>query len=201
MGQKYLIQHSAGSGKSFSIAWLAHRMIALRNEDRPMFDSIIVVTDRVILDRQIEQTIKQFTQVRATVGHANNAGDLHKFIAEGKKIVVTTIQKFPFIFDEIGDDHRDRNFAIIIDEAHSSQGGRTAAAMGKALAGREGDGESGAGGSRIDGEDLDANQNSDTDTITFEDSINEMMDARKPLANATKPVSYTHLTLPTIYSV
>ena len=185
VGQKYLIQHSAGSGKSFSIAWLAHRLIALRNEDKPMFDSIIVVTDRVILDRQIEQTIKQFTQVRATVGHANNAGDLHKFIAEGKKIVVTTIQKFPFILDEIGDDHRDRNFAIIIDEAHSSQGGRTAAAMGKALAGREGDGESGADGSRIDGEDLDANQNADTDSITFEDRINEMMDARKPLANAS----------------
>ena len=166
VGEKYLIQHSAGSGKSFSIAWLAHRLIDLRHEDKPMFDTIIVVTDRVILDRQINQTIKQFTQVRATVGHADRSGDLRKFIAEGKKIVITTIQKFPFILEEIGDEHRGRNFAIIIDEAHSSQGGRTAAAMGKALAGR-------------------GEENTSDEEQSYEDQINEIMDARKPLANAS----------------
>lgn len=203
VGEKYLIQHSAGSGKSFSIAWLAHRLIDLRHEDKPMFDTIIVVTDRVILDRQINQTIKQFTQVRATVGHADRSGDLRKFIAEGKKIVITTIQKFPFILEEIGDEHRGRNFAIIIDEAHSSQGGRTAAAMGKALAGR-GDGADETDGSEIDGRDIgdnsdiDSNQHGGLDenpddnssntsdlALTFEDQINKIMDARKPLANAS----------------
>ena len=203
VGEKYLIQHSAGSGKSFSIAWLAHRLIDLRHEDKPMFDTIIVVTDRVILDRQINQTIKQFTQVRATVGHADRSGDLRKFIAEGKKIVITTIQKFPFILEEIGDEHRGRNFAIIIDEAHSSQGGRTAAAMGKALAGR-GDGADEVDGNEIDGRDIGVNTDTDSNQIggldensddnssntsdlapTFEDQINEIMDARKPLANAS----------------
>ena len=173
VGEKYLIQHSAGSGKSFSIAWLAHRLIDLRQDDKPMFDSIIVVTDRVILDRQIDQTIKQFTQVRATVGHADRSGDLRKFIAEGKKIVITTIQKFPFILEEIGDEHRGRSFAIIIDEAHSSQGGRTAAAMGRALA-----------SSGVDRR-AEADFNTSDDIPTYEDQINEIMDARKPLSNAS----------------
>lgn len=203
VGEKYLIQHSAGSGKSFSIAWLAHRLIDLRHEDKPMFDTIIVVTDRVILDRQINQTIKQFTQVRATVGHADHSGDLRKFIAEGKKIVITTIQKFPFILEEIGDEHRGRNFAIIIDEAHSSQGGRTAAAMGRALAARA-EGTTEADESRVSGGDFgynsdiessvidtsdktpdDNTSNTSDDAPTFEDQINEIMDARKPLANAS----------------
>ena len=203
VGEKYLIQHSAGSGKSFSIAWLAHRLIDLRQDDKPMFDSIIVVTDRVILDRQIDQTIKQFTQVRATVGHADRSGDLRKFIAEGKKIVITTIQKFPFILEEMGDEHRGRSFAIIIDEAHSSQGGRTAAAMGRALA-AGGEGTTEAGESRVGGGDFgnnsdiegsqidnssknpdDSSSNTSDDIPTYEDRINEIMDARKPLANAS----------------
>src|SRR5207248_1073565 len=97
------------------------------------FDSIIVVTDRRILDKQIKDTIKQFAQVGATVGHAEHAGNLRTFIAEGKKIIITTVQKFPFILDEIGGEHRGRHFAIIIDEAHSSQGGRTSAAISAAL--------------------------------------------------------------------
>ena len=91
---------------------------------REVFDSIIVVTDRRILDQQIRDTIKQFAQVGATVGHAEHSGDLRNFIESGKKIIITTVQKFPFILDEIGDEHRDRRFAIIIDEAHSSQGGK-----------------------------------------------------------------------------
>ena len=133
-GKRYLIQHSAGSGKSNSIAWLAHQLTGVRKDGRDVFDSIIIITDRRLLDQQIEATIKQFAQVGATVGHADHSGDLRKFIESGKKIIISTVQKFPFILDEIGDQHRGRSFAIIIDEAHSSQGGKTAAAMSEALA-------------------------------------------------------------------
>lgn len=163
VGWRYLIQHSAGSGKSNSIAWLAHQLIGLTRDGRPVFDSIIVVTDRRILDRQIRDTIKQFAQVSATVGHAEHSGDLRRFIESGKKIVITTLQKFPFILDEIGHEHRGRRFAIIIDEAHSSQGGRTSAKMSMALS------EAGA-------EDEDE---------TFEDRINRLMESRKVLPNAS----------------
>jgi type I restriction enzyme R subunit len=162
-GKRYLIQHSAGSGKSNSIAWLAHQLIGLARDGVPAFDSIIVVTDRRILDQQIQATIKQFAQVGATVGHAESSGDLRRFIGEGKKIIIATVQKFPFILDDIGSEHRDRRFAIIIDEAHSSQGGRTAAALNMALAqgGAEGEEE------------------------TLEDRINRIMEAKKLLPNAS----------------
>ena len=124
VGRRYLVQHSAGSGKSNSIAWVARQLIGVEHEGKPAFDSIIVITDRRVLDRQIDGTIRQFTQVASTVGHADKSGDLRRFIEEGKKIIITTVQKFPFILDDIGNDHRDRRFAIIIDEAHSSQGGK-----------------------------------------------------------------------------
>lgn len=133
-GKRYLIQHSAGSGKSNSIAWLAHQLIGVQKDGKNVFDSIIIITDRRILDQQIEATIRQFAQVGETVGHAKQSGDLRKFIESGKKIIISTVQKFPFILDEIGDQHRGRSFAIIIDEAHSSQGGKAAAAMSEALA-------------------------------------------------------------------
>lgn len=162
-GRRYLIQHSAGSGKSNSIAWLAHQLIGLERHNAPVFDSILVVTDRRILDQQIRDTIKQFAQVSATVGHAQNSGDLRSLIAEGKKIIITTVQKFPFILDEIGSEHRGRTFAIVIDEAHSSQGGRTSAALALALA------TSGA----------------DEDDETTEDKINRLMEAKKLLPNAS----------------
>ena len=105
-GRRCLIQHSAGSGKSNSIAWLAHQLIGLERDDAPVFDSILVVTDRLILDRQIRDTIKQYSQVSATVGHADRSGDLRRFIESGKKIIISTIQKFPFILDEIGNEQR-----------------------------------------------------------------------------------------------
>ena len=162
-GKRYLVQHSAGSGKSFSIAWLAHQLIRLEKDDAPVFDSIIVVTDRRILDRQIRDTIRKYAQVRSTVGHAERSGDLRRFIESGKKIIISTIQKFPFILDEIGNEHRGSRFAIIIDEAHSSQGGRTAAAMAKAL-GKAGEAE---------------------DEETYEDRINREMESRKILPNAS----------------
>ena len=163
VGQRYLIEHSAGSGKSNSIAWLAHQLIGLRKNDQVLFDSIIVVTDRLILDQQIRDTIKQFAQVGSTVGHAEGSGDLRKFIEDGKKIIISTVQKFPFILDDIGAEHRGRHFAIIIDEAHSSQGGRTSAAMSTALS------EAGA----------------EAEEETVEDIINRIMEARKLLPNAS----------------
>jgi len=162
-GKPYLIQHSAGSGKSNSIAWVAHQLIGLKKDGAEAFDSIIVVTDRRILDKQIRDTIKQFAQVSATVGHAEHSGDLREFIAEGKKIIISTVQKFPFILDEIGSEHRGRKFAIIIDEAHSSQGGRTSAAVSMAL------GEAG----------------SEEEDETVEDQINRIMLAKKMLSNAS----------------
>src|SRR5207237_6126940 len=119
-GGRYLIQHSAGSGKSNSIAWLAHQLVGLKRDDKEVFDSVIVVTDRRILDDQIQRTVKQFMQIGATVGHAEHSGDLRKFIEQGKKIIVSTVQKFPFILDEIATEGG-KTFAIVIDEAHSSQ--------------------------------------------------------------------------------
>jgi type I restriction enzyme R subunit len=131
-GKRYLIQHSAGSGKSNSIAWLSHQLIGLKRDDEEIFDSVIVITDRRLLDYQIQNTIKQFMQVGATVGHAEHSGDLRKFIQEGKKIIVSTVQKFPYILDEVATE-AGRKFAIVIDEAHSSQGGKTSAAVSQVL--------------------------------------------------------------------
>ena len=128
-GRRYLIQHSAGSGKSYSIAWLAHQLIPLARDGKPVYDSIIVVTDRRILDKQIRDTIRQYAQVGSTVGHAKESGDLRRFIEQGKKIIISTVQKFRFVREDIGNEHRGRTFAIIIDEAHSSQGGKTTSAM------------------------------------------------------------------------
>ena len=94
-GRKYLIQHSAGSGKSNSIAWVARQLIGVEHAGKTAFDSIIVITDRRVLDQQIGRTIRQFTQVASTVGHADRSGDLRRFIEEGKKIIISTVQKFP----------------------------------------------------------------------------------------------------------
>ncbi len=162
-GQRYLIQHSAGSGKSNSIAWTGHQLIDIEKDGAKVFDSVIVVTDRRNLDKQIKETIKHFAQVAATVGHADHSGDLRRFLRDGKKIIITTVQKFPFILDDIGNEHRENKFAIIIDEAHSSQGGRTAAKMNIALS------EGGA-------------ENEEEST---EDKILRIMQARKMLPNAS----------------
>ena len=169
VGKRYLIQHSAGSGKSNSIAWLAHQLIGLKKADQLVFDSIIVVTDRRLLDKQIRDTIKQYTQVKATIGAVKEGGgksktkQLKEYLESGKKIIISTLQTFPFVLDELGSGHRGSNFAIIIDEAHSSQGGRTAAAMAQALS---------EVGAEVEGE-------------TFEDKINRLMESRKMLPNAS----------------
>ena len=162
-GKRYLVQHSAGSGKSNSIAWLSHQLVGLQRGGAAVFDSVIVVTDRRVLDKQIRDTIRQFAQVSAVVGAVTQgSAQLRQFIASGKKIIITTVQKFPFILDEIGDTHRGRTFAILIDEAHSSQGGRTAAKMNVALAAQ------GAG-----------------DEETVEDEINRIMENKRMLGNAS----------------
>lgn len=167
-GKRYMIQHSAGSGKSNSIAWLAHQLISLRKGNANVFDSIIVVTDRRILDQQLRATIKQFAQVGATVGavkegDASKTKQLSEFLEQGKKIIIVTVQTFPAALDKIGSEHRGKKYAIIIDEAHSSQGGKTSAAMSTALS------VSGA----------------EEEEETFEDKINRIMEARKLLPNAS----------------
>lgn len=141
VGKRYLIQHSAGSGKSNSIAWLAHQLIGLEQDGHPMIDSVIVVTDRRILDKQIRNTIKQFMQVKNTVVWAQHSRDLKKAIQDGKRIIITTVEKFPYISQEIGQEHTNNHFAIIIDEAHSGQSGRNSANMNLALSGMASDNE------------------------------------------------------------
>jgi len=161
-GRRYLVQHSAGSGKSNSIAWLAHRIVDAKKNGQVVFDSIVVVTDRKVLDRQIRDTIKQFAQVGSVVGHAERSGDLRRFLQAGKRIIITTVQKFPFVLDEIGDEHRGQKFALMLDEAHSSQGGRTTAKMHAVLS-----------------------EQAEEDDETTEDRINRIMESRKLLANAS----------------
>jgi type I restriction enzyme R subunit len=173
-GEKYLIQHSAGSGKSNSIAWLSHQLIAVRHSNKEAFDSVIVITDRRILDDQIQTTIKGFMQVKQTVGHAQRSGDLRRFIEEGKKIIVTTVQKFPHILDEVAA-VGDRRFAIVIDEAHSSQGGKTSSAMGKAL---------GMVGQAAEEDEKDRDDDRDAEDVINE-ALEARMAARKMLTNAS----------------
>ena len=162
VGSRYLIQHSAGSGKSNSIAWLARQLIGLQQDGENIFDSTIIVTDRVVLDNQISETVRQFTQVSSTVGQAETSADLRRLITEGKRIIITTVQKFPFIAKAMAEEHLDRKFAIVIDEAHSSQGGRTSADMNAALGDQP-----------------------DEEEDTFEDQINRIIEGRKMLANAS----------------
>ncbi len=142
VGQKYLIQHSAGSGKSNSITWAAYHLIEVypQNEnvpgskglENPLFDSVIVVTDRRLLDKQLRENIKDFSEVKNMIAPAYSSTDLKNALETGKRIIITTIQKFPFIVDGIAD-MADKRFAVIIDEAHSSQSGSAADNMNKVM--------------------------------------------------------------------
>lgn len=168
VGQRYLIQHSAGSGKSNTIAWLAHQLVELKTAADPMlvqFDSVIVITDRRALDTQIARTIKGYDHVAAIFGHSEDAAELRTFLRKGKKIIVTTVQKFPFILDELGD-LGGKKFALLIDEAHSSQGGKTTAKMHMALSGATADEEQ---------------ENEES----IEDAVNRLIASRKMLSNAS----------------
>ena len=142
VGKRYLIQHSAGSGKSNSITWLAYQLIEAypaeeeipgsRGLQTPLFDSVIVVTDRRLLDRQLRDNIREFSEVKNIIAPAHSSKELRESLESGKKIIITTIQKFPFIVEGIAD-MSDKRFGVIIDEAHSSQSGAAHDNMNRAL--------------------------------------------------------------------
>jgi type I restriction enzyme R subunit len=150
VGQTYLIQHSAGSGKSNSITWAAYQLIEAypendsvpgnRGIDHPLFDSVIVVTDRRLLDKQLRENIREFSEVKNIVAPALSSAELKASLEGGKKIIITTIQKFPFIVDGIAD-LSEKRFAVIIDEAHSSQGGTAAGKMNQTMGNESGEEE------------------------------------------------------------
>jgi len=142
VGHSYMIQHSAGSGKSNSITWAAYQLIetypdsvslpGAKGLDQPLFDSVIVVTDRRLLDKQLRDNIRDFSEVKNIVAPAMRSADLKAALENGKKIIITTIQKFPFIIDGISD-LSDKRFAVIIDEAHSGQSGQAHDNMNRAM--------------------------------------------------------------------
>ena len=171
VGKRYLIQHSAGSGKSNSITWLAYQLIEAypenaasagsRSMNEPIFDSVIVVTDRRLLDKQLRDNIKEFSEVKNIVAAAYNSKDLQTALETGKRIIVTTIQKFPFIVDGIAD-MSNKQFAVVIDEVHSGNSGTSADNLNRALGANE-----------------------DVDAEDWEDKINEAMKSRKMTPNAS----------------
>ena len=169
VGHRYLIQHSAGSGKSNTITWLGHQLVEVKRPDgpgRPVFDSVVVVTDRRVLDRQIRENIKRFAHVKGVVeAITEGARQLREALEEGKKIIITTVQKFPFIVREIAA-LKQTSFAIIIDEAHSSQGGQATAKMHAALSKQ-------------------AASEQEEEEETFEDRINRLIEEQKMLPNAS----------------
>jgi type I restriction enzyme R subunit len=176
-GQKYLIQHSAGSGKSNSISWLAHQLVGLHDKSGKdnIFDTVIVVTDRRVLDAQIRNNIKQFQQVNGVVeAITEGSKQLKEALEEGKKIIITTIQKFPHIVEEIGE-LPGTNFAIIIDEAHSSLSGQMARKLNEVLAVK----------TPCMAFQDDEIETEDNDTITGEDLITDLIKSRKLLPNAS----------------
>ncbi|KAF3982698.1 MAG: type I restriction endonuclease subunit R [Methylococcales symbiont of Hymedesmia sp. n. MRB-2018] len=178
-GQKYLIQHSAGSGKSNSISWLAHQLVGLHNKqgNETIFDTIIVITDRRILDKQIRENIKQYQQVKGVVqAITEDAQQLQSALEDGKKIIITTIQKFPYIVEKIGD-LPGANFGVIIDEAHSSLSGQMARKLNETL-------------SKVkDEKELQSNlenyNENENDKVTGEDLIRALVKSRKLLPNAS----------------
>ena len=161
VGNRYLIQHSAGSGKSNSITWLAYQLVGLLDGTEPLMDSVIVVTDRVNLDKQIRDNIAAFKRLSNLVAWADSAETLRQNLESGKKIIITIVHKFPFILETIGSEMKHKRFGIIIDEAHSSQNGSMSAKMNIALSGNAGE----------NGEDL-------------EDKLNAIIEGRKIVKNA-----------------
>ena len=134
-GKNYLVQHSAGSGKSNSIAWAAYRLASLFVDDRPLFDSVVVVTDRRVLDSQLQETISGFDHAIGsvvTIGKDKTSADLRDAINGGARLIVSTLQKFPVIYEQV--ESKGKRFAIIVDEAHSSQTGASALKLKSALA-------------------------------------------------------------------
>ncbi len=169
---KYLIQHSAGSGKSKSIAWLAHQLHGLFDTkgENHLFDSVIVITDRIVLDKQLSEDIKQFSPQRGIVEHITNVGGsktskLKEALANRKKVIICTVQTFPFLLDEMTDMPA-MKFGIIIDEAHSGQSGQTSSKMNAVLADKHAEDE-------------------EQEEKTLEDKINELIESRKMITNGS----------------
>lgn len=172
VGQTYLIQHSAGSGKSNSITWAAYQLIETypnseqvaggRGLEYPLFDSVIVVTDRRLLDKQIRENIASFSEVKNIIAPAYSSKELRESLEQGKKIIITTIQKFPFIIDGIAD-LSEKRFAVIIDEAHSSQSGSAHDSMNSAM----------------------GQQLNEDETLDAQDKIVQAMQSRKMRGNAS----------------
>lgn len=161
VGQKFLIQHSAGSGKSNSITWLAYQLVGLLDGTTPLLDSVIVVTDRINLDSQIRDNINAFKRLKNIVEWADSSATLKDALKDGKKIIITIVHKFQYILEAIGTDLKDKRFGIIIDEAHSSQNGSLSAKMNMGLSGNV----------ATDGKDL-------------EDKLNAIIEGRKMVKNA-----------------
>ncbi|MHB0874913.1 MAG: type I restriction endonuclease subunit R [Anaerolineae bacterium] len=142
-GEHYLVQHSAGSGKSNTIAWLAYQLSVLHGaDDRRVFDSIIVVSDRRVIDRQLQRTLRQFQQTEGVLENIDQTSrQLRQALAQGKTIIVTTLQKFPVVLEQlVGLEQTaepEGRFAVVVDEAHSSQSGEAATDLRKVLAGAE----------------------------------------------------------------
>ena len=172
IGQKYLIQHSAGSGKSKSIAWLSHQLHGLfdKTGTANIFDSVIVITDRTVLDKQLSDEMKQFSPTMGIVAAitsdgASKTNNLREAITNKKKVIICTIQTFPHLLKEM-EDMGSLKFAIIIDEAHSSQSGETSAKMNAVLSDK--------------GEEAE-----DDDEPTLEDKINALIESRKMIKNGS----------------
>lgn len=168
-GQRYLIQHSAGSGKTFTISWLGHQLAEIHNnQNEPIFDSVIVISDRRVLDDQLQHHLKQFSQVEGVVANVEgNSQQLKQALESGEKIIVTTIHKFDYIVEEM-EDLSDRNFAVLIDEAHSSQTGELKDSQTRALSEE----------SSIEGEE-------DEEEVSVQDRLNEDMEGRGVLSNVS----------------
>lgn len=161
VGQKFLIQHSAGSGKSNSITWLAYQLVGLLDGTTPLLDSVIVITDRINLDSQIRDNINAFKRLKNIVEWADSSASLKNALDYGKKIIITIVHKFQYILEAIGSDLKNKRFGIIIDEAHSSQNGSLSAKMNMGLSGNV----------ATDGKDL-------------EDKLNAIIEGRKMVKNA-----------------
>lgn len=164
-GERYLIQHSAGSGKTFTISWLAHQLAEIHNdENEPIYDSVIVISDRRVLDDQLQHHLKQFSQVEGVVANVEESSQqLKDALESGEKIIVSTIHKFDYIVEEM-EDLSDRNFAVLIDEAHSSQTGELKDSQTKALA------------------DVDDEEGEE---VTPQDRLNQDMESRGALTNVS----------------
>ncbi|MCD8291557.1 MAG: DEAD/DEAH box helicase family protein [Prevotella sp.] len=172
VGQRYLIQHSAGSGKSNSITWLAYQLVELLDGGNSKFDSVVVVTDRVNLDKQLRDNIKAFTHNENIVEWAKSSNKLHAYLVGGKKIILTTVQKFPFILETVGSELAKKHFAVIIDEAHSSQSGKMSAMENMVLSWAKQENENTENEEEKDAEDY------------VNDVIKKYMEGRRMAANA-----------------